>query len=78
MVPFLATIALPLVLLALDYWPLGRFQVGTGRSPVLRFCGTPMRRLIWEKLPFFALALSYSTSENGAIPPVWWHAVQFL
>jgi len=38
-------ITLPLILLLLDYWPLQRFQ---RKIPL---------RLIWEKLPFFALSV---------------------
>ncbi|MDR3456048.1 MAG: tetratricopeptide repeat protein [Verrucomicrobiae bacterium] len=36
----------PFVLLLLDYWPLGRFQPGH------------LRPLVWEKIPFFCLALA--------------------
>ena len=38
-------ITLPFILLLLDYWPLQRFQF---KIPL---------RLIWEKMPFFALAI---------------------
>lgn len=49
--PMLVT--LPLVLLALDYWPLNRFAVsGENRHS--------LRRLIVEKLPLLALALGSS------------------
>ncbi len=41
-------VTLPLVLLLLDYWPLGR----TGR--------VPLRRLVWEKVPLLALAAASS------------------
>ncbi len=45
--PMLVT--LPLVLLLLDYWPLGRFTIdGSGNTPSLR--------LLLEKLPLFGLA----------------------
>jgi hypothetical protein len=51
--PMLVT--LPFVLLLLDYWPLGRLQRSTSNAQL------PMiRRLIYEKLPFFALALASS------------------
>ena len=46
--PMLVT--LPFALLLLDYWPLRRFTPGTGEA------GTGWK-LIWEKLPLFALAL---------------------
>jgi len=60
--PMLVT--LPFVLLLLDYWPLGRFQVGhsadalkaTVQAPIKS--GQPMSAvlsLVWEKIPLFAL-----------------------
>jgi tetratricopeptide (TPR) repeat protein len=45
--PMLVT--LPAVLLLLDYWPLGRYETRAGKWPTFR-------RLIVEKLPFFALS----------------------
>ena len=69
-------VTLPLVLLLLDYWPLGRFGISdktgergasapwlsqrpadTGRSPFsfLDAVGEHWRRLLVEKVPFFAL-----------------------
>jgi tetratricopeptide (TPR) repeat protein len=48
--PMLVT--LPCVLLLLDYWPLGRLDLGQGVRPALHSAG----RLLAEKLPFFALA----------------------
>ena len=53
--PMLVT--LPLVLLLLDYWPLGRFAAAETGPPGLR--GPAVRRLGWlllEKLPLLALA----------------------
>ncbi|KKK68778.1 hypothetical protein LCGC14_2940630, partial [marine sediment metagenome] len=58
--PMLVT--LPFVLLLLDYWPLGRFQLGGAvkdspdsvKSPVR---WQVIRRLVWEKIPFFALSV---------------------
>jgi len=55
--PMLVTV--PFVLLLLDVWPLGRTSLGPrpeeeGRSPV------PLRRLLGEKGPFFALAAASS------------------
>jgi tetratricopeptide (TPR) repeat protein len=61
--PMLVT--LPFVLLLLDYWPLGRFQVGQSadapessvQAPIKS--GQPMSSvlsLVWEKTPLFALA----------------------
>ncbi|MBI3939993.1 MAG: tetratricopeptide repeat protein [Acidobacteria bacterium] len=53
--PMLVT--LPFVLLLLDYWPLRRLAAENGKraNP-----GAAARRLILEKLPFFALALASS------------------
>jgi tetratricopeptide (TPR) repeat protein len=47
--PMLVT--LPCVLLLLDYWPLRRFQLSTFNFQLSTF-----RRLLVEKLPFFALS----------------------
>jgi tetratricopeptide (TPR) repeat protein len=66
-------VTLPFVLLLLDYWPLQRFQLSTlnaqrPTSPPLR--GLELKApdsrlkvllpLLWEKLPFFALAVASS------------------
>jgi len=51
--PMLVT--LPFVLLLLDYWPLGRFQI-TGQKSRIENVGP----LIGEKVPFFGLALASS------------------
>jgi len=66
-------VALPFVLLLLDYWPLQRFQLSTlnsqrSTSPPLRGLGLKaedsrlkvLLPLLWEKLPFFALAVASS------------------
>jgi tetratricopeptide (TPR) repeat protein len=47
--PILVTV--PFVLLLLDYWPLGRFQPGVGANGAVL-----LKRLIWEKVPFFLLS----------------------
>ncbi|MGA3266808.1 MAG: tetratricopeptide repeat protein [Verrucomicrobiota bacterium] len=57
--PMLVT--LPLVMLLLDYWPLGRssgFTVpGSGSAPPLqRFNASTLQRLLVEKIPFFLLS----------------------
>ena len=58
--PMLVT--LPFVLLLMDYWPIGRWGGGT-----------PVRRLLWEKLPLFALAAAssvitfYAQKTGGAV-----------
>ncbi len=43
-------VTLPFVLLLLDYWPLRRFQLST-----LNAQPSILRRLVWEKAPFFVL-----------------------
>lgn len=43
-------VSLPIVLLLLDYWPLGRMKLGSGK-------GREIWRLVLEKLPFFALVV---------------------
>ena len=52
-----ALVTLPFVLLLLDYWPLGRIRMESGKrtNPGLVF-----RRLVWEKMPLFALSLASS------------------
>ena len=52
-----ALVTVPFVLLLLDYWPLGRFNLPWSR---VQGSGSEVRgstlRLLWEKLPFFAMA----------------------
>jgi len=59
--PMLVT--LPFVLLLLDYWPLGRFQFGSGerqaksqKSMNLSYQMLLLLHLVREKIPFFAVA----------------------
>jgi tetratricopeptide (TPR) repeat protein len=55
--PMLVT--LPFVLLLLDFWPLGRLQPRLTAGEIdsqSRDSGSLISTLIWEKLPFFALA----------------------
>jgi Flp pilus assembly protein TadD len=61
--PMLVT--LPFILLLLDYWPLGRFHTSeqshshhatTPKAIHLRQPRSTVFRLVWEKLPLFALA----------------------
>ena len=50
-------VTLPFVLLLLDFWPLGRMQfhqVGNDSRPLEP--KVPVFRLVWEKIPLFALA----------------------
>lgn len=54
-------VTLPVILLLLDVWPLRRFPIppqGAGRQLA--------RKLIWEKLPFFVLALVMSVTAYAA------------
>jgi len=46
----------PFVLLLLDYWTLGRFPLSAFRSPLSALRSPILRRLVIEKIPFFALA----------------------
>jgi tetratricopeptide (TPR) repeat protein len=59
-------VTLPFVLLLLDYWPLGRFQPSS-----FNFELPTLRRLIFEKLPFFLLSaagslIAFRTAHRGA------------
>ncbi len=64
-------VTLPLVLLLLDFWPLGRVDFTAGRRATLRAVG----RVVAEKIPFFALSLASSIvtvrvqTASGAIAP---------
>lgn len=49
-------VTLPLVLLALDWWPLQRFS-SVGKKEIKPERRSPLPRLVLEKLPFLALAL---------------------
>jgi tetratricopeptide (TPR) repeat protein len=48
-------VTLPVVLLLLDYWPLGRFRLDGGRpfSP-----GSSLRRALTEKIPLFVMSVA--------------------
>ena len=52
--PMLVT--LPLLLLLVDYWPLGRFQDQPPHGPRM------FRRLVWEKIPLLFLSLAAGTA----------------
>lgn len=68
--PMLVT--LPLVMLMLDFWPLGRYRYEE-REPELREVLTRIKKLIIEKIPFFTCSLLsclitiYSFGNTGAI-----------
>jgi tetratricopeptide (TPR) repeat protein len=51
-------VALPFVLLLLDYWPLGRLARGAGldQGVSVQHCKAPALQLVLEKLPFFVLS----------------------
>ncbi len=62
--PMLVT--LPFVLLLIDYWPLGRFQMGLSNDADVRKKDkpdtlsrekSPFLHLVWEKTPLFVLAI---------------------
>jgi len=57
-------VTLPFVLLLLDFWPLGRFTIHDSRFTILS-------RLVFEKLPFFALTVASCiitfTVQRGAL-----------
>ncbi|MCX6375590.1 MAG: hypothetical protein NTU88_06080, partial [Armatimonadetes bacterium] len=63
--PMLVT--LPLILLLMDYWPLGRFRFGEP-SPKKKKGKQPWsgRKLIWEKVPLLALTLGSSIATFAA------------
>lgn len=49
-------VTLPFVLLLLDYWPLGRMQLhNVNTEDDLTITRSPVSRLVWEKIPLFAL-----------------------
>ena len=54
--PMLVT--LPFVLVLLDYWPLNRLQFGQAHNEgTLRVIKSSTARVLWEKIPFFALTV---------------------
>jgi len=56
--PMLVT--LPFVLLLIDYWPLNRFQFGQSSGGGSKKQRSLALRLVWEKIPLFALAAASS------------------
>ena len=56
-------VTLPFVLLLLDYWPLGRLRLAPASAgnasgvTRLKFAGTPISKLVIEKIPFLILAV---------------------
>jgi protein O-mannosyl-transferase len=71
--PMLVT--LPFVLLLMDYWPLGRLQLGQASSPdSIKFQKSSASLLIGEKIPLFALTAvisiaAYITQRKGGVVP---------
>jgi protein O-mannosyl-transferase len=70
-------VSLPLIMLALDFWPLGRFQgSGTGGAAGegSGFSGATFWKLLLEKIPFFGVALLfcgvalYAQNQGGYVP----------
>ena len=66
-------VTLPLVLILMDLWPLGRVSTATPRTI---FARQGVRTLIWDKLPFFVLsmvvsAVTYYVQQSGeAVRPL--------
>jgi len=70
-------ITLPFVLLLLDYWPLGRFQIGgSAKNSSQQSCKSPdnnsqwqvFYRLVFEKIPLFILsAVSSTVTPSSAV-----------
>ncbi len=57
-----ALVALPFVLLLLDYWPLGRHRDCDALPTPRPVAGLPLVRLLMEKTPLLALAIGSSTA----------------
>ncbi|MGD0279842.1 MAG: tetratricopeptide repeat protein [Smithella sp.] len=54
-------VTLPVIMLLLDYWPLGRFQLrNAGSGPTAASQGKSLLWLLWEKTPFFVLSAVFS------------------
>ena len=77
--PMLVT--LPIVLLLLDYWPLGRLQFGQAGLLTRQHPASAVRKpfpwsLVWEKAPFFALTAAssiitiYAQHKGGAMSSI--------
>jgi Flp pilus assembly protein TadD len=49
-------VTLPFVLLLLDFWPLERFEIKNQKSKIESCISLPPLRLLFEKLPFFAMS----------------------
>ena len=67
-------VTLPFVLLLLDYWPLGRLQLQNVRTVSdLDIPKASLFRLVWEKIPFFALSAAtvvatlFATKAGGTL-----------
>jgi tetratricopeptide (TPR) repeat protein len=69
--PMLVT--LPFVLLLIDYWPLNRFQFGQSSGGGSKKQRSFALRLVWEKIPLFALAAAscivtlFAQQSGGAV-----------
>jgi protein O-mannosyl-transferase len=53
-------VTLPCALLLLDYWPLGRVQIGAARPQASSFVRTSWHKLVLEKLPLLGLSAASS------------------
>ena len=55
-----AVVTLPVVLLLLDYWPLGRFAIGGHGAPDGKFTWQRLGQLLLEKMPLAPLCVASS------------------
>lgn len=69
--PMLVT--LPFILLLMDYWPLNRFQFGQSSGGESKKQRSLALRLVWEKIPLFAIATAscivtlFAQQSGGAV-----------
>ena len=54
-------VTLPCVLLLLDFWPLRRLSKAGGPALENKYWPANWSRLVWEKIPLFALSIGFST-----------------
>lgn len=65
-------VTFPVILLLIDYWPLRRFSIPSGNSLATK----DLKRLVFEKLPFFFLSLIiaaltiWAQGKVGAVVPL--------
>jgi tetratricopeptide (TPR) repeat protein len=69
------SVSLPLLLLILDYWPLGRLKFKGGTHLPVPAEESGIARLVLEKIPFFALAafstaMTFATLHHSQVLPL--------